>query len=231
MEIALKQAHEPTLNFIIENIVSNVFVVHLTDGADLFPHLLREVITKKLKKPTELLMAKIAQLTIYQPTLTNADFKSLFDSTMFVHRGVLEDYSTNLLNELLHNFSSITEDFAESAQIKSFLKKEYMKNPSQLNEVYIKGTKLHFVINKIWYFMDPADAFPFYQHFCDFILAKFNEDAKEIEESADPTKKKWPQFFIHYEAALVNDILSQHNDEEHLSIPLPSVAKANSIRR
>lgn len=56
------------------------------------------------------------------------------------------------------------------------MKKELLSNPSLLNSTYIRGTKAHFVINKIWFLMGAAEAAPFYGKFCEFLLAKHHED-------------------------------------------------------
>jgi hypothetical protein len=105
--VALVKKHEITINFIIENLISHIFLIHVSDGADLFPHLLHSLITKKLSKSLTLLLTKLDQLTAYTPSLTDVDLKSLYDSTGFINEGVLSKYSINLLNELLHNFCKI----------------------------------------------------------------------------------------------------------------------------
>lgn len=108
LEAALKKNHEPSLLYLIDNIACNIFLVHLTDGANLFPHLLREALTRKLQQPVDQLLKELSLLAAYKPTLTDADFKCIFEGTEFSHRGVVGGYSTNLLNELLCGFSSIS---------------------------------------------------------------------------------------------------------------------------
>lgn len=60
VEVALARENQAVLCFLIEKVISNIFIVHLTDGADIFPHLLREVLRKRIHKPTELLLSKLA---------------------------------------------------------------------------------------------------------------------------------------------------------------------------
>jgi hypothetical protein len=84
-----------------------MFVVHVSAGADLFPHLLHSLFVKKLSKSLKLLLTKLDQLTAYTPTLTDINLKSMYESTSFVNEGVLGKYSINLLNELLYNFCNI----------------------------------------------------------------------------------------------------------------------------
>lgn len=92
-----------------------------------------------------------------------------------------------------------------------------MKNPSELNSVCLEGTKIRFVINKLWFLMSPVEAAPFYQSFCEHILAKINEDnADDAPGKEEPGIKK---VFVKHETALAEDLFVDCSENKLLFCP------------